>query len=107
MVRRERRKLLLGSQKITRLCSQIDLIPTVLFEMGLDVSPYKFSKNLLDSTQIEYAFYAFNDGFALLMPKDTVVVDAKPNILIKGTNHEINNQAHALMQCVMEEIDHL
>lgn len=94
-------------QKITRLCSQIDLIPTVLFEMGLDVSPYKFSKNLLDSTQIEYAFYAFNDGFALLMPKDTVVVDAKPNILIKGTNHEINNQAHALMQCVMEEIDHL
>lgn len=94
-------------QKITRLCSQIDLIPTVLFEMGLDVSPYKFSKNLLDSTQIEYAFYAFNDGFALLMPKDTVVVDAKPNILIKGTNHEINNQAHALMQCVMEEINHL
>ena len=96
-----------AAQEITRLCSQVDLIPTVLFEMGLDVSLYKFSKNMLDTVQTEYAFYAFNDGFALLMPEDTIVVDAKSNLLLKGTNHELNNQAHALMQCVMEEIDDL
>ena len=93
--------------EIRTLCSQIDLIPTVLNEMGLDASAYKFSKNVLDTTLLEFAFYSFNDGFALLRLKDTIVVDAKPNILLKGKNECINRQAHAFVQCIMEEIDKL
>ena len=95
------------SQEITTLCSQIDLIPTVLSEMGLDASAYLFSKNILDSARTEFAFYAFNDGFALLVPNDTVVVDAKPNFLLQGDNENLNQQAHAFMQCVMEKINEL
>lgn len=93
--------------EIRTLCSQIDLIPTVLNEMGLDASAYKFSKNVLDTTLLEFAFYSFNDGFALLRLNDTIVVDAKPNILLKGKNECINQQAHAFVQCIMEEIDKL
>ena len=93
--------------EIRTLCSQIDLIPTVLNEMGLDASAYKFSKNVLDTTLLEFAFYSFNDGFALLRLNDTIVVDAKPNILLKGKNECINRQAHAFVQCIMEEIDKL
>ena len=95
------------TQGITRLCSQIDLIPTVLFEMGLDVSRYAFSKNILDTTLTEFAFYAFNDGFALLTTNDTVIIDAKPNILLKGNNENLDRQAHAFVQCIMEQIDNL
>ena len=95
------------TQEITRLCSQIDLIPTVLFEMGLDVSRYAFSKNILDTTLTEFAFYAFNDGFALLTTNDTVIIDAKPNILLKGNNENLDRQAHAFVQCIMEQIDNL
>lgn len=95
------------TQEVTRLCSQIDLIPTVLFEMGLDVSRYAFSKNILDTTLTEFAFYAFNDGFALLTTNDTVIIDAKPNILLKGNNENLDRQAHAFVQCIMEQIDNL
>ena len=70
----------------------------------MNTSPYIFSKNILDTTQAEFAFYAFNDGFALLTPNDTVIVDAKPNLLLKGDNENLNLQAHAFMQCIMEEI---
>ena len=93
--------------QITTLCSQIDLVPTLLNAMDLDVESYPFSKNILDSTQTEFAFYAFNDGFALLMPQDTITVDAKANILLKGNSEHLNQQAHAFMQCVMDEIDRL
>ena len=53
------------------------------------------------------AFYSFNDGFALLRLKDTIVVDAKPNILLKGNNENLDRQAHAFVQCIMEQIDNL
>lgn len=94
-------------KEVDRLCSQIDLIPTVLDEMGVDASPFVFSKNILDSTQMAFAFYAFNDGFALLRPNDTIIIDAKPNIILQGNNKHLNHQAHALMQCIMEDIDAL
>lgn len=91
--------------QVPTLCSQIDLVPTVLHAMGLDINAFPFSKNILDSTQAEFAFYAFNDGFALLTPQDTIIVDAKANMLLQGNNEFLNQQAHAFMQCIMEEID--
>lgn len=93
------------SMQVPTLCSQIDLVPTVLHAMGLDAEAYPFSKNILDSTQTEFAFYAFNDGFALLTPQDTIIVDAKANMLLHGNNEFLNQQAHAFMQCIMEKID--
>lgn len=89
----------------TTLCSQIDLIPTILHAMGLDSQSYPFSKNILDSTQVEFAFYAFNDGYALLMPQDTLIMDAKAKMALHETNDSIKQQAQAFMQCIMEEIE--
>ena len=91
--------------QVPTLCSQIDLVPTVLHAMGLDINVFPFSKNILDSTQTEFAFYAFNDGFALLTQQDTIIVDAKADMLLQGDNNSLNQQAHAFMQCIMEEID--
>ena len=91
--------------QVPTLCSQIDLVPTVLHAMGLDINAFPFSNNILDSNQAEFAFYAFNDGFALLTPQDTIIVDAKANMLLHGNNEFLNQQAHAFMQCIMEEID--
>ena len=91
--------------QVPTLCSQIDLVPTVLHAMGLDINAFPFSNNILDSNQAEFAFYAFNDGFALLTPQDTIIVDAKANMLLQGNNEFLNQQAHAFMQCIMEEID--
>jgi ribosomal protein S25 len=91
--------------QVPTLCSQIDLVPTVLHAMGLDTQAYPFSKNILDTTQTQFAFYAFNDGFALLTPQDTIIVDAKANMLLQGDNDSLKQQAQAVIQRIMEDIE--
>ena len=93
--------------EITTLCSQIDIVPTILSQLGIDHSDYCFSKDILDSTAVPFAFYSFNDGFALLTPQDTVVIDAKADQCIIGQEGETETRARAFMQRVMETIEKL
>ena len=93
--------------EVTNICSQIDLIPTVLAEMGLEAQEYQFSKNIFDTTLTQFAFYSFNDGFALITPQETVIIDAKANLLLQGEKGHLNQQARAFMQRIMEVIDQL
>jgi phosphoglycerol transferase MdoB-like AlkP superfamily enzyme len=92
-------------REIKTLCSQIDIAPTILSQMDIDRSAYWFGKDILDSTAVPFAFYSFNDGFALLTPQDTVVIDAKANTCIIGQEGETETRARAFMQRVMETID--
>ena len=92
-------------REIKTLCSQIDIVPTILSQMDIDHSDYWFGKDILDSTAVPFAFYSFNDGFALLTPQDTVVIDAKANTCIIGQEGETETRARAFMQRVMETID--
>ena len=59
---------------ISRLGNQTDLPATILGQMGLDYSEFRFSKNLLMNTP-EFAFYNFANGFGFLMPGGYVVWD--------------------------------
>ena len=93
--------------RVETVCSQIDLVPTLLAQMGLDRSAYAFGRDILDTTVVPYAFYSFNDGFALLTPQDTVVIDAKADKLLLGHSPETEQQARAYVQKVMEEIEKL
>lgn len=94
-------------REITTLCSQIDLVPTLLAQMDIDYSAYLFGKNVLDTTTVPFAFYSFNDGFAMLTEQDTTVVDAKANRCIMGDNTQTERQARAFVQRVMEVIEEL
>lgn len=94
-------------QRIERVCSQIDIVPTVLSQMGIDHSEYIFAKNALDTTLTPFAFYSFNDGFGLITGGDTVVVDAKSNHLLLGQPSHMEQQARAFVQRIMEIIDSL
>ena len=94
-------------QRVEHVCSQIDVIPTLLAQMGIDHSAYLFGKNALDTTPTPFAFYSFNDGFGLLTATDTVVIDAKSNRLLIGEPSHTEQQARAFIQQVMETIDNL
>lgn len=96
-----------GHHEIFTLCSQIDLVPTLLAQLGIDHSNYVFGKNALDSTSVPFAFYSFNDGFGLLTPTDTVVIDAKADRPVLGHEGIQATRARAFMQRVMEEIERL
>ena len=96
-----------GHREIKTLCSQIDIVPTLLAQMDIDHSDYIFGKDILSGTSAPFAFYSFNDGFALLTEQDTIVVDAKANRCIIGENKETEQHARAFVQCVMEAVDSL
>lgn len=93
-------------QEITTLCSQIDWVPTLLHQMHLPTSQFAFAKDILDTTQTPYAYYNFVDGFALITPADTTIIDAVTNTPINHKS-QIKNQksAHALTQRIYESLD--
>ena len=93
--------------EIGKRCSQIDLVPTLLAQMQIDYSEYQFGKNVLDSASVPFAFYSFNDGFALLTAQDSIVIDAKVNKHIMGDNPKWEAYARAFVQRVMEVIETL
>lgn len=93
------------AREIQTLCSQTDVVPTLLAQMHLDRSDYLFGKNVLDTAAVPFAFYSFNDGFAILTAQDSVVIDAKANRCVIGEDAATATQARAFMQCVMETID--
>ena len=92
-------------QRVEQICSQIDLVPTLLAQMQISHAEYTFAKNVLDSAAVPFAFYSFNDGFGLITSTDTVVVDAKANRLLIGTPSHAEQQSRAFMQRIMERIE--
>ena len=68
-----------GALKITHsinnnIGSQTDIAATILQQMGLVRNEYRWSKNLLDSTN-RFAFYIFNDGFGFVTSAGAVAFD--------------------------------
>lgn len=95
------------AKEVNTLGSQIDLVPTLLAQLGMDHEAYTFGKDMLDTTRTPFAFYSFNDGFALLTEQDTVVIDAKANRPIIGAEGETEQHARAFVQRIMEVIETL
>lgn len=101
--------------KVDRLCSQIDLVPTLLSLMGLEGSDYYFGKNILTKDSPEFAFFSFNDGFGLIrhsaMASDTLVIDSKSNRQLISPLHPsgsvLDTLSRAMMQSIMQYIDSL
>lgn len=51
-----------------KLCSQVDIPATLLNQLKLDASAFKWSKNLFNPTSKEFAYYGFNDGLGWMRP---------------------------------------
>lgn len=60
---------------IDKVCSQIDLAPTLLRQLDMNGSAFPFGKDILNPTIQEFAFYAFPNGFGLITPSGRVVYD--------------------------------
>lgn len=96
-------------REVNTLCSQIDLVPSLLALMGLDYTAYRFGKNALAADCPEFAFFSFNDGFGLIHNTDTVVIDARADQpLIRSTQESSTETlSRAMMQSIMQCIDSL
>jgi phosphoglycerol transferase MdoB-like AlkP superfamily enzyme len=61
--------------KVTNIGSQTDIAATVLHQLHLPADDFKWSKDLLDSSARQFAFYSFNNGFGYVTPKRAATVD--------------------------------
>jgi phosphoglycerol transferase MdoB-like AlkP superfamily enzyme len=52
-----------------KIASQTDITTTILKQLGLDTSKYRWSKNLFNPYTPEFAYFEMNEGFAWLNPQ--------------------------------------
>ena len=76
-----------------KVCAQFDLAATLLSQLGLDISPFTFSKDVLNPTSQEFAYYVFNNGYGFVTPMDTLVVDKTSGNCILNTSDALVDQA--------------
>lgn len=63
------------SGTITRVASQTDLPATLLHQLNLDSSPFRWSRNALDASRQPFAYFAFHNGFGFVRPGRALVYD--------------------------------
>ena len=61
--------------KVNAIGSQTDIVTTILDQLHLPTNEFKWSKDLLDSSAKQFAFYSFNNGFGFVTPKGTETFD--------------------------------
>lgn len=90
---------------ITTRCNQVDWVPTVLHQMGLDASEFSYAKDIMDDRIAPFAYYNFYDGFALMTDTSHVLFDAEGGrVIISNTDDSLLHQAQAVTQSIMETI---
>jgi phosphoglycerol transferase MdoB-like AlkP superfamily enzyme len=60
---------------IHRIASQTDIVKTLLDQLGLSSSEYRWSKNFLTGAAPSSAYYAFKNGFGFVDPNGSYVFD--------------------------------
>jgi hypothetical protein len=63
--------------------SQTDLAATVLAQLNIDHTVFKFSRNLLALDYQPFAYYAFHHGFGFVQPHGRYVFDTEGSFFIQ------------------------
>ncbi|MDR2907951.1 MAG: LTA synthase family protein [Bacteroidales bacterium] len=85
---------------VDKLGSQRDIANTLLTQLGMPATAYKFSKNLLNKEAPNFAFYTYNDGFGFVKDSSVVVYDNAAQCVVMEQNADSTalKQGQALLQ---------
>lgn len=90
---------------ITTLGSQTDVAATLLAQLDIPHSQYKFSKNLLAEQVVPFAFYGMTGAAGMITPEGVTVMDLKSGKVILGEGLEGNEHLlKAYLQVLDKEI---
>lgn len=72
--------------------SQHDLAATLLAQLGLDHSAFRFSKDLLNPQAPHFAFFTMPDGLGIVTPDNRLIYDCQSSrtVLDEGTSPGLN-----------------
>lgn len=76
---------------INTVCSQNDLIATLLAQLKLNHTAYRWSKNILSTPYKPFAYFAFNNGFGFVQQNNNYTFDNEGKQLIQSTG-KVNSQ---------------
>ena len=62
-------------QVVTQIGSQTDVAATLLGQLRLPATDYRWSRDLLRPQQVPFAFYCYTDGFGTVTPSGTLTFD--------------------------------
>lgn len=87
---------------ITTLGSQTDVAATLLAQLGISHSRYRFSKNLLAEEAVPFAYYGMTGAAGMITPEGTSVLDLKSGKTITGEDLERNQH---LLKAYLQVLD--
>ncbi|MDL2315193.1 sulfatase-like hydrolase/transferase [Bacteroidales bacterium OttesenSCG-928-C19] len=95
---------------IDKVASQSDFPKTLLTQLNIEHPEYSWGKNILNSNQVPFAFYTFDEGFGLINNEQTIIYDCRLEdvIYVKDTalfkqDSSILQQGKALLQKEMDD----
>jgi len=92
---------------IDKVCSQVDVVSTLLSQLNMKTEDFPFCKNILNPTTKQFAFYTFSNGFGMVSDKGKVVYDyAGKSLLLKEgeATDSLLIQGKAMLQCLYDKI---
>lgn len=91
---------------IDKIGSQIDLPATLLAQLQMPYTQYKWSKNIMDSTVKPWAYFSFNNGFGFVEPGKSYLFDNVGKSYIEKQGPVLNtdlNRGKALEQLSFQD----
>lgn len=86
-------------QVVTAYGSQNDLAATLLSQLKVKHTDYKFSKDMLNPDGNNFAFYSYMNGFSMMSTKGTITYDNDQQSIIRHEgNPDMEKQAKAFFQ---------
>lgn len=78
--------------------SQNNLAATLLAQLGVDYSGFKFSNDMLNASEKDFAFYSYNNGFAMMDSLGAVVYDNNSESILQQNGESLEEKAKAFFQ---------
>ena len=95
------------AKEIDKYASQSDMASTLLAQLGIDYSKFKYSRNIADTTLINFAYWTFPNGFAMAKDSTFVIYDCDANTattLEGDENEQLLQQGKAILQKLYDRI---
>lgn len=93
--------------KVDNYASQSDMVSTLLAQLGIDYSNFKYSRNIADSTLTNFAYWTFTNGFAIADSSNFVIydIDAGSAPILEGDESQTRlHQGKAILQKLYDRI---
>jgi phosphoglycerol transferase MdoB-like AlkP superfamily enzyme len=68
--------------KVAKIGSQTDIAATLLGQLGIDRTEFTWSKDLLNASSKDFAFFNWDQGFGFVLPGQTVTYDVPGNHIV-------------------------